>query len=31
MVVSVNGKRTAVVLEAIPEFVKVLEMKRKVR
>ena len=31
MVVSVNGKRTAVVMEAIPEFVKVLEMKRKVR
>ena len=31
MVVSVDGKRTAVVIEAIPEFVKVLEMKRKVR
>lgn len=31
MVVSLDGKRTAVVMEAIPEFVKVLEIKRKVR
>lgn len=31
LVVNLEGKRTAVVMEAIPEFVKVLEMKRKVR
>lgn len=31
LVVNQDGKRTAVVMEAIPEFVKVLEMKRKVR
>lgn len=31
LVLNQNGKRTAVVLEAHPEFVKVMEMKRKVR
>lgn len=31
MVVNQNGKRTAVVLEADPEFVKAMEMRRKIR
>lgn len=31
LVLNQNGKRTAVVMEANPEFVKVMEMKRKVR
>ena len=31
LVLNLDGKRTAVVMEAIPEFVKVLEIKRKVR
>ena len=31
LVVNQEGKRTAVVMEAAPEFVKIMEMKHKVR